>query len=94
MQLDGPNAKPEGAEPCREADGVWMSQLTFEIYLDDSRYAVPTLKLVAATDHADAFKIARLMLDESAHHRGVEVWQDGRRLVGFGSLEAGRSAGA
>ena len=61
---------------------------TFEFYLDDDRYAVPTLKLVAADDERDALIVAWRLMDESAHHRGVEVCLNGERLTGLGSLAA------
>jgi hypothetical protein len=61
---------------------------TFEFYLDDDRYAVPTLKLVAADDEHDALVVAWRLLDESDHHRGVEVCLDGERLAGLGTFSA------
>jgi hypothetical protein len=60
----------------------------FELYLDDDRYAVPTLKLVPADDQAGALQAAWRLMDESAHHRGVEVCLDGERLAGLGSFAA------
>ena len=59
---------------------------TFELYLDDDRYAVPTFKLVVADDVRMALDAARRMLDECPHHRGVEICLDGVRLEGLGSL--------
>ena len=59
---------------------------TFEIYLDDSRYAVPTLHLVSANDVQAAQLIAKKMLDESVHHRGAELCHDGQLLVAMGTL--------
>lgn len=61
---------------------------TFELYLDDDRYAVPTLKLIAADDEAGALQAAWRLMDESAHHRGVEICLDGERLSGLGSFAA------
>lgn len=63
---------------------------TFELFLDDDRYSVPTLKLVSADDTRDAVVIASRLLDESEHHRGVEICCEGRRLAGLGSLAARR----
>jgi hypothetical protein len=63
---------------------------TFEFYLDDDRYAVPTLKLVAADGENDALVVAWRLLDESVHHRGVEVCLDGERLTGLGSFATRR----
>jgi len=59
---------------------------TFEIYLDDSRYAVPTLYLVPADDVEAARRIAERMLDESVHHRGAELCHEGQLLVAMGTL--------
>jgi hypothetical protein len=68
-----------------------MTQLTFEIYLDDARYAVPTLKLIAAPDSDAALRIAELLIDESQHHLGAEVCQGGRRIAGLGSFADSRT---
>ena len=64
---------------------------TFEVYVDDSRYSVPTLYLIAA-DEAGAVEAARKMVSDSAHHLGTELRLDGRRLIGFGSLAANDEA--
>lgn len=58
---------------------------TFEVYIDDSRYSVPTLYLIAA-DEAGAVEAARKMVIDSPHHLGAELRLDGNRLIGFGSL--------
>ena len=85
MSFDARETYNETPVLSREPDSRSSSQLTFEIYLDDTRYLVPTLKLVAAPDEEGAIKIAQLLLEESAHHRGVEVCQGGQRLAGLGS---------
>ena len=85
MSFDVSETFSEAAPLSREPDGHSSSQLTFEIYLDDARYLVPTLKLVAAPDEAGAIKIAQLLLEESAHHRGVEVCQGGQRVAALGT---------
>ena len=59
---------------------------TFEFYLDDDRYGVPTLHLVAADDESAALAVARRLLEENAHHRGVEICLEGERLTGLGSF--------
>lgn len=59
--------------------------LNFELYIDDDRYSVPTLHLIAALDEAMALEMARIRLEESDHHVGVELWRDGRRLVVLGA---------
>ena len=66
---------------------------TFELYLDDDRYSVPTLKLVEAADEAAALGVARRLLRESPHHRGAELCRDGERLAALGSFAARPDAG-
>ena len=63
-----------------------LDRHSFELYLDDDRYAVPTLHLVSALDLAGAAAIARKLLEESIHHRGVEICRNGQRLDGLGSF--------
>ena len=58
---------------------------TFELYVDDDRYSVPTLHLVTARDAQTAVALAEARLADSAHHRGVELWQSGRRLLALGA---------
>lgn len=58
----------------------------FEVYIDDDRYAVPTLKLVEAEDERAAADLAGRMLSESGHHRGVELCREGRRLIALGTF--------
>lgn len=59
---------------------------TFELYLDDDRYAVPTLHLVPAEDETMVLRFAQKMIDENQHHRGVEICVGGERIGGLGSL--------
>jgi hypothetical protein len=60
---------------------------TFEVYIDDDRYSVPSLYLITAVNDARARDIAQNLWRESLHHRGFEVCQEGERLFGGGSLE-------
>jgi hypothetical protein len=77
------NAAPDGgAGP----DVSRMPPETFEIFVDDDRYAVPTLHLVAADDVAAAMAIAARMVAESPHHLGAELCRDGLRIGGLGSF--------
>lgn len=46
------------------------------MYVHDDRYSVPTLVIVAALNEARAKEIAQNKLDESPHHRAVEVTVD------------------
>jgi hypothetical protein len=57
----------------------------FEIYVDDVRYSVPTLYLIAETDEAAARRAAHARFTESEHHAGVELWQGGRRILALGA---------
>ena len=63
---------------------------TFEIFVDDRRYAVPTLHLVSAEDEAAARQIAEQMVSESDHHVGAELCYEGRLLVSLGEFGASR----
>ena len=59
---------------------------TFELFIDDDRYAVPTLKILAAVDESCARALAKQAFGESSHHVGVELYGEDRRLLGLGSL--------
>ena len=48
----------------------------FTMYVHDDRYSVPTLVMVAALNEARAKEFAQNKLDESPHHRAVEVTDD------------------
>jgi hypothetical protein len=61
-------------------------QSIFEIYVHDDRYSVPTLHLLSTESEADARRVADALLDENAHHLGVELCRNGRLLVGLGAL--------
>lgn len=74
-------------EPDASRDEALEPRHMFEVYVDDSRYSVPTLYLIAA-DEAGAIEAARRMVSDSHHHVGAELRLDGRRLIGFGSLAA------
>lgn len=57
----------------------------FEIYVDDSRYAVPTLHLVSAEDEAAARQIVARLIGESEHHLGAELCYEGELLAAVGT---------
>jgi hypothetical protein len=69
-------------------DDIVETRHTFEVYVDDSRYSVPTLYLIAA-DEVGAIEAARRLVSDSPHHLGAELRLDGVRLIGFGSMAAG-----
>ena len=77
-------------EPNELSEDPRARQHTFELYIDDSRYTVPTLYLIAA-DEAGAVEAARRMVLDSPHHLGAELCLDGRRLIGFGTFATCRS---
>src|SRR4051812_31773732 len=70
--------------------GTRMPLDAFEIYIDDDRYAVPTLHLVMAEDATMAIVIARRMVADSAHHLGAEISRSGHRVAGIGTFETRR----
>lgn len=72
-------------EPIALDDDACEPRHTFEVFIDDSRYSVPTLYLIAA-DEVGAVEAARRMVTDSPHHLGAELRLDGVRLIGFGSL--------
>lgn len=55
----------------------------YELYLDDDRYAVPTLHLIVTDNVASARRTAERLLNENAHHLGAELWSQGLRLASF-----------
>jgi hypothetical protein len=59
---------------------------SFEVYVHDDRYSVLTLHMISVKDESRAREIAEGLMAESAHHLGVEVAEDGRRLFGVGSF--------
>ena len=65
---------------------------TFEVYIDDDRYEVPSLYFINSRNDAGARAAAQRLLDESPHHQGVELRRDGVRLFAVGSLARGGSA--
>ena len=63
---------------------------TFQFFVDDDRYSVPTLSLVTVKDDRRAREWADRLMSQSEHHRGVEVCEGGIRLFGIGSFAADR----
>jgi hypothetical protein len=76
---------PEGLPPGHLAAAVERPSIhTFAIYVDDDRYNVPTLYLLAASDEDCARRAAESILDDW-RHRGVELWRGDVRLLALGS---------
>ena len=67
--------------------------LTFELFLHDDRYSVPTLHLVTCVDLAAARAAAEAMLEAGVHHRGVEVCRGGEQLLTLGACAERRPTG-
>jgi hypothetical protein len=58
----------------------------FELYIDDDRYAVPSLYLITAITDAEARAEALEVWENSDHHLGVELRRDGVRVYALGSM--------
>ena len=67
---------------------------TFEAFVHDDRYSVPTLHLIAAFDEAAAQETARALLRASTHHLGVELCRDGQPLLALGTCAERRPTDA
>jgi hypothetical protein len=61
-----------------------MSNYDFVIH--DTRYPIPVARQVVINGEEKIEIIAMRVLAESNHHRGVEVFQFGARLIGVGSV--------
>ncbi len=51
---------------------------TYTLYVEDDRYAAPTLLTVEARDDERVRELAQRRLAESPHYLGVEIWEDDR----------------
>ena len=49
---------------------------TYSLFIEDTRYTVPTLAMVSASDETLARRLAKDRLFESEHHRAVDVYVD------------------
>ncbi len=49
---------------------------TFSLYIHDSRYSVPTLQLITASDEEKVRQLAQARLDEAMEHLAIEVLED------------------
>lgn len=58
----------------------------FHFYVDDQRCGIPRELAVEAVNEARARQLAQRVLEDSAHHLGVEVCEGGERLFGLGSF--------
>jgi hypothetical protein len=62
-----------------------LSGLVFEVYVEDDRYVVPTLRFFVVRDETQARTMAARLFDESEHHLGVEVRRADRRVCALGA---------
>jgi len=53
---------------------------TYIIYIDDSRYTVPTMDTLVVSGDARARELAAARLASSVHYQGAQIWE-GERLV-------------
>jgi hypothetical protein len=53
---------------------------TLSFFIEDDRYAVPTLDFVTAPDRRRALALAKRRLGESSHHLAVDVFEDDKPL--------------
>lgn len=53
---------------------------TYTLYVNDVRYAVPTLLTVDMRDDEGVRAFAQRYLERSPHYRSVEIWDDERQV--------------
>lgn len=79
---------------CRDQIGLrtssaWSVPLRdFQFYIADDRYAVPSLRIVEAESVGRAKQLAQVVFAESLHHRGVDVYADGKFVCSVGKPPA------
>lgn len=64
---------------------------TYTLYIEDERYAAPTLLTVEVRGDERVRELASERLAQSPHYRAVEIWDDDRLV---GKVEAGGRATA
>jgi hypothetical protein len=62
------------------ANGARNALKTYILYIQDGRYAAPTLLTIDASDDDSALADARRHLSASQHYRAIDVFED-ERLV-------------
>jgi len=67
---------------------------TFEFFIEDDRYAVPTLEFAQVSDADRARELAAERLRASPHHLSVEVRRANERLFLLTSAQGARDAAA
>lgn len=56
---------------------------TFNFFIEDDRYIVPTLAFATTSDQQRALELAKLRLDESPHHLAIDVFEDDKPAAHF-----------
>jgi hypothetical protein len=59
--------------------------ITFELFVHDDRYSVPTLHLVSCAGETAARIAAEALLGASPHHLGVEVCCADEQILSLGA---------
>jgi hypothetical protein len=57
---------------------------TYELFVHDDRYSVPTLHLITVADATIAQLTAEALLRANAHHLGVELCCEGEQILVLG----------
>jgi hypothetical protein len=60
--------------------GIGVLLKTYLLYIHHDRSGVPKLEVITAPSDSAARDLARQRLDESPHHRLVEIWEDDRAV--------------
>jgi len=63
---------------------------SFEVFVHDDRYSVPTLQLISADDDFEAREAAQALLRASPHHLGIELWRGGDMIAALGACSERR----
>ena len=63
----------------------------FQLFIDDDRYAVPTLRILAVRNAARARALARQAMADCPHHLGVELYDEEQRVLALGTLRTPRA---
>jgi hypothetical protein len=64
-----------------------MQMQDFQLYIDDDRYTVVSLRLIEVSSAERALELAEKALAESSHHQGAELYHGDERLWSIGTLQ-------
>lgn len=71
---------------CLLSGAGTLTMSNYDIIIHDIRYSAPVARQVVIAEGERIEIIAMRVLAESSHHRGVEVFQFGARLIGVGTM--------